>query len=75
MNSPEPANLRPQRINTTALSLGLLAVIGVGASKRLSAVRWGVAGRLVVAWVLTIPASAIVAALCYWALEMVGLAA
>ena len=50
-------------------------VIGVGASKRLSAVRWGVAGRLVVAWVLTIPASAIVAALCYWALEMVGLAA
>ena len=53
----------------------IATVIGVGASKRLSAVRWGVAGRLGVAWVLTIPASAIVAALCYWALEMVGLAA
>ena len=48
-------------------------VIGVGASKRLSAVRWGVAGRLVVAWVLTIPASGTVAALCYWILSLVGL--
>ncbi len=48
-------------------------VIGVGASKRLSAVRWGVAGRLVVAWVLTIPASAVVAAVCYGLLELVGL--
>ncbi|MHC1791964.1 inorganic phosphate transporter [Solidesulfovibrio sp.] len=49
-------------------------VIGVGASKRLSAVRWGVAGKLVVAWVLTIPASALVAALCYWLLAATGLA-
>lgn len=49
-------------------------VIGVGASKRLSAVRWGVAGRLVVAWVLTIPASAAVAALCYWLLAATGVA-
>uniref|UniRef100_I2Q687 Phosphate/sulfate permease n=1 Tax=Desulfovibrio sp. U5L TaxID=596152 RepID=I2Q687_9BACT len=49
-------------------------VIGVGASKRLSAVRWGVAGRLVVAWVLTIPAAALVAALCYWLLAVTGLA-
>ena len=48
-------------------------VIGVGASKRLSAVRWGVAGRLVVAWVLTIPASGTVAAVCYWILSLVGL--
>jgi PiT family inorganic phosphate transporter len=47
-------------------------VIGVGASKRLSAVRWGVAGQLVVAWVLTIPASALVAALCYWLLALTG---
>ena len=50
-------------------------VIGVGASKRLSAVRWGVAGNLVVAWVLTIPASASVAALCFWVLELMGLKA
>ncbi|WP_338258449.1 inorganic phosphate transporter [Dictyobacter halimunensis] len=32
------------------------AILGVGATKRLSAVRWGVAGRIVVAWVVTIPA-------------------
>ncbi|KHK01294.1 inorganic phosphate transporter [Desulfovibrio sp. TomC] len=49
-------------------------VIGVGASKRLSAVRWGVAGQLVVAWVLTIPAAALVAAACYWLLSVTGLA-
>ncbi|WP_243361383.1 inorganic phosphate transporter [Fundidesulfovibrio terrae] len=48
-------------------------VIGVGASKRFSAVRWGVAGNLVIAWVLTIPASACVGALCFWALELMGL--
>jgi PiT family inorganic phosphate transporter len=48
-------------------------VIGVGASKRLSAVRWGVAGNLVVAWVLTIPAAALVAAFCYWLLRLTGM--
>lgn len=49
------------------------AVIGVGASKRLSAVRWGVAGNLVVAWVLTIPAAALVGAACYAVLALAGL--
>ncbi|MGH8888960.1 MAG: inorganic phosphate transporter, partial [Acidothermaceae bacterium] len=39
------------------------AVMGVGASKRFSAVRWGVAGNIVVAWVLTLPAAAIAAAI------------
>ena len=39
--------------------------MGVGATRRLSAVKWGVAGRIVWAWVLTIPISAAVAALCY----------
>jgi inorganic phosphate transporter, PiT family len=39
------------------------AIMGVGATKRLSAVRWGVAGNIVVAWVLTFPAAALVAAL------------
>lgn len=48
-------------------------VIGVGASKRFSAVRWGVAANLVVAWVLTIPASACAAALFFWGLELLGL--
>jgi PiT family inorganic phosphate transporter len=41
------------------------AIIGVGSSDRLSAVRWGVAGNIVVAWILTIPASALVAAVAY----------
>ena len=40
-------------------------ILGVGLSKRISAVNWGVAQRIVVAWVLTIPASAIVAYACY----------
>lgn len=50
-------------------------VIGVGASKRLSAVRWGVAGKLVVAWVMTIPVSAVAAYVCYWLLELCGMSA
>jgi inorganic phosphate transporter, PiT family len=41
------------------------AIIGVGSSDRLSAVRWGVAWNIVIAWVLTIPASALVSALAY----------
>ena len=41
-------------------------IVGVGASKRLAAVRWGVAGRIVWAWVLTIPCSALVAAIVFW---------
>ena len=40
--------------------------MGAGATKRLSAVRWGVAGNIVFAWILTIPASAAVAALVWW---------
>jgi PiT family inorganic phosphate transporter len=42
------------------------AVMGVGATKRLSAVRWGVAKSILTAWVLTFPAAASVAAICYW---------
>ncbi|WP_419704571.1 anion permease [Promicromonospora sp. NFX87] len=44
------------------------AIMGVGATRRLSAVRWGVAKNIAVAWVLTIPAAALVAALATWAL-------
>jgi PiT family inorganic phosphate transporter len=43
------------------------SVMGVGATKRLSAVRWGVARSIVVAWVVTIPAAGVAAALFYWA--------
>ncbi len=44
------------------------SVIGVGSSNRLSAVRWGVAGQMVIAWVLTIPASAVIGGLCFYVL-------
>jgi PiT family inorganic phosphate transporter len=47
------------------------SIMGVGATKRLSAVRWGVAGNIAVAWVLTIPAAASVAALVYLLLHLV----
>jgi PiT family inorganic phosphate transporter len=49
------------------------AILGVGSSKRLSAVRWGVAGRMATAWLLTIPASSLVAAVCFKLLSFVGL--
>lgn len=42
------------------------AIVGVGATRRLSAVRWGVASRMIWAWIITIPASAAVAGLSYW---------
>ena len=45
------------------------AVMGVGATRRLSAVRWGVAGNIIGAWVMTIPAAGAVAALFYWVLH------
>ena len=50
-------------VSTTHTITG--SIIGVGATKRLSAVRWGIAQRVVWAWVLTIPASAAVSAVCY----------
>jgi inorganic phosphate transporter, PiT family len=52
-------------VSTTHTITG--AIVGVGATRRLSAVRWGVAGRIVWAWVLTIPAAAAVAAAAYTA--------
>ena len=42
------------------------AIMGVGAARRASAVRWGVAGNIIVAWFLTIPAAALIASLFYW---------
>ena len=46
--------------------------MGAGAAKRLSAVRWGVAGNIVVAWVLTLPCSAAVGALTYGVVRIFG---
>ena len=57
-------------VSTTHTITG--AIIGVGAIKRLSAVRWGVAQQIVWAWILTIPASAAIAALAYWLLTVFG---
>ncbi len=54
-------------LSTTHVISG--AVLGAGATKRLSAVRWGVAGNIVFAWILTIPASALIAAAFYWPIE------
>ena len=51
-------------VSTTHTITG--AIVGVGASRRLSAVRWGVASRVVWAWVLTIPGAFIISALTYW---------
>ena len=50
-------------VSTTHTITG--AIMGVGSVQRLSAVRWGVAGRIIWAWILTIPASALIAALTY----------
>jgi PiT family inorganic phosphate transporter len=56
-------------LSTTHVVSG--AVMGAGATKRLSAVRWGVAGNIVMAWVLTIPASAAVAALVWFPIDAI----
>jgi inorganic phosphate transporter, PiT family len=47
------------------------SVMGAGATKRFSAVRWGVARSIVAGWVLTFPAAGLVAAACYWVLKLV----
>ncbi|RWA95939.1 MAG: inorganic phosphate transporter [Mesorhizobium sp.] len=41
------------------------AIVGVGAARRISAVRWGIAGSIVIAWVITMPSTALIAACCY----------
>jgi PiT family inorganic phosphate transporter len=56
-------------VSTTHTITG--AIVGVGATKRLSAVKWGVAGKIVWAWVLTIPMSGLIAALTYLIVLMI----
>jgi PiT family inorganic phosphate transporter len=52
-------------VSTTHTITG--AIIGVGTTRGTSAVRWGVAGNIVIAWIVTIPASAAIAAIAWWA--------
>jgi inorganic phosphate transporter, PiT family len=58
-------------VSTTHTITG--AIIGVGSTRRLSAVRWGVAGQIVWAWILTIPMSAAIAAGMFYILHLIGL--
>ncbi|NEI68965.1 inorganic phosphate transporter [Rhizobium lusitanum] len=55
-------------VSTTHTITG--AIIGVGAARRVSAVRWGIAGNIVIAWVITLPAAAAMSALCYWSVRL-----
>ncbi len=57
-------------VSTTHTITG--SIIGVGAARRTSAVRWGLAGRIVVAWFITLPSAALVAAGCYWLAGLFG---
>jgi PiT family inorganic phosphate transporter len=57
-------------VSTTHTITG--AIIGVGAARRMSAVRWGVANNIVIPWVITIPASAAIAASAYWLSGLFG---
>jgi PiT family inorganic phosphate transporter len=57
-------------VSTTHTITG--AIVGVGATRRLSAVRWGVAGRIVWAWILTIPMAALIGACTFWLTRLFG---
>jgi PiT family inorganic phosphate transporter len=57
-------------ISTTHTITG--AIMGVGSVTKFSAVRWGVAKNIVWAWVITIPASALVSALCWWMIQFIA---
>jgi PiT family inorganic phosphate transporter len=56
-------------VSTTHTIAG--AIVGVGATRRVSAVRWGIAGKIVAAWIITIPASAFVAAVTFYLAELI----
>ncbi len=58
-------------VSTTHTITG--AIVGVGSLKRLSAVRWGVAGRIVWAWVITIPAAAAIAMITYYLISLTSI--
>lgn len=56
-------------VSTTHTITG--AIVGVGATQRVSAVRWGVAGNIVAAWIITLPATALIAAMAWWMSRLV----
>ena len=56
-------------VSTTHTITG--SIVGVGAANRISAVRWGLAGRIVWAWIITIPAAGVMAAVAFWLLNAV----
>jgi PiT family inorganic phosphate transporter len=57
-------------VSTTHTITG--AIVGVGTAQRFSAVRWGVAGRIVYAWILTIPMAAVIGALSFAILSVLA---
>jgi PiT family inorganic phosphate transporter len=57
-------------VSTTHTITG--AIVGVGAAKKVSGVRWGVANGIVMAWIITIPCTAAISALCYYATKLFG---
>ena len=57
-------------VSTTHTITG--AIIGVGAARRVSAVRWGIAGNIVIAWIVTLPATAAISALTYLVVGLAG---
>ena len=57
-------------VSTTHTITG--AIVGVGAARRASAVRWNIAGRIVIAWIVTLPVSALVGAMFYFAVRLIG---
>ena len=64
------ASVQGLPVSTTHVIAG--AIMGVGSTRGLHAVRWGVAGTIVLAWVLTIPCAAAIAAIVYAVLRLVG---
>jgi len=57
-------------VSTTHTITG--AIVGVGAARRVSAVRWGLAGNIVIAWIVTMPAAALISASVYWLTSLFG---
>jgi PiT family inorganic phosphate transporter len=47
------------------------SIVGVGSTTNLSGIKWGTAGKIVIAWVVTIPLSALVAAVCFWLIQLI----
>jgi PiT family inorganic phosphate transporter len=60
-------------VSTTHTITG--AIMGVGAARRVSAVRWGIAGSIIIAWVITLPAAALIGALFYECVTLFAVAA